>query len=95
MSTLSSVRHLAAASLAIVFAVASVLSACSLIPCAERRHDSGLLLVCPEPIEVYASMPEHLKGAASWAWRLAEENPDDLGYPWPDPATLELELRVA
>lgn len=71
--------------------VASVVSACGLIPCVERRDQSGLLLICQERP---ADLPEELKGASSFAWSLAEEHPDDLGFPWANPETKELELRV-
>lgn len=74
--------------------VAPLLAACSLTPCVERRHESGLLIVCPEPVEPYAAMPEEIKAAASSAWAVADDNPDDLGYPWADPATNDLEIRV-
>lgn len=74
----------------IVF-LASILSGCSLIPCVERRHETGLLLVCPERIR---DMPEELKAAASFAWEVAEDHPEDLGYPWPDPEAKALEVRV-
>lgn len=77
--------------LAIALLVASAISSCSLNPCVERRHDSGLLLVCPEQVP---DMPEQLKAAASFAWDLAESNPDALGYPWPNAKTGELEVRV-
>lgn len=78
-------------SLTASFFVASLLAACSPIPCIERRHESGLLLVCDEQ---FKDMPEELKGAGSFAWDLAEDHPDDLGYPWPNPDTTELEVRV-
>jgi hypothetical protein len=39
-------------------------------------------------------MPEELKGAASFAWDLAEDNPDDFGFPWPNPDTGAIEVRV-
>lgn len=71
--------------------VASALSACSLFPCTERRHDSGLLLVCAERVR---DIPENLKAAASDAWSLAEDHPDALGFPWANPDTGELEMRV-
>lgn len=77
--------------LAVVLLAPTLLSACSLIPCAERRHESGLLLVCPEE---FRDMPEELKGAASFAWWLAEDHPDELGFPWPNQETGTLELRV-
>lgn len=73
------------------FVIASVLSACSLVPCVERRHTSGLLVVCPELVK---DMPEELKGAASFAWDLAEEHPDAFGFPWPNADTGEIELRM-
>lgn len=72
--------------------VASVLSACSLGPCVERRHETGLLLVCQDE---FKDMPEELKGAASFAWDLAEVNPDAFGFPWPNPDTGEIEVRIA
>lgn len=77
--------------LGLALLIAPVLSACSLVPCFEGRHESGLLLVCPERI---GDMPEELKAAASFAWSLAEDHPDDFGYPWPDPETRTLEVRV-
>jgi hypothetical protein len=77
------------------FLVSALLGACSLFPCVERRDQSGLLLVCPERMEQYANMSEELKGASSFAWSLAEVHPDDLGYPWANPDTRELELRIA
>ena len=40
-------------------------------------------------------MPEALKGAASVAWNLAEDHPDALGFPWPNPDTGGLEVRIA
>jgi hypothetical protein len=72
--------------------VASVISGCSLLPCIEQRHASGLLVVCPES---FRDMPEELKGAASFAWELAEENPDAFGLPWPDPDSGAIEVRIA
>ena len=71
--------------------IAAVLSSCSLIPCVERRHDSGLLIVCAEPNR---EMPESLKAAGAYAYELAEQHPDVFGYPWADPDTRALELRV-
>lgn len=88
-------HRFAVLSLTVGIFVASLFGACSLIPslipCVERRHESGLLLVCREQ---FKDMPEELKGAASWGWVLAEDHPDDLGYPWPNPDTKELEFRV-
>jgi hypothetical protein len=80
--------------LALGFLASSLLGACSLIPCVERRHESGLLLVCPEQLQRLADMPEQLKAAASVAWSVAEQHPDDLGFPWANPDTKELELRI-
>src|SRR4051812_27002033 len=82
------------AALVLGLLAASFVSACSLFPCAERRDDSGLLLVCQEGLDQLKDMPEELKAAASFAWNLAEDHPDDLGYPWANPETKELELRV-
>lgn len=76
---------------ATVFLVASLVSACSPAPCSERRHDTGLLLICPDEA---TDMPEELKAAASFAGSLAEDHPDLFGYPWPNPGTRELEVRV-
>jgi len=70
---------------------AMILAACSLLPCVERRHASGLLLTCPERIR---ETPESLKAASSYAYELAEQHPDAFGYPWVDPDTGELEVRV-
>lgn len=82
-------------SLTLALVAATLLGACSLIssviPCVERPHETGLLLVCDEQ---FKDMPEELKGAASWGWVLAEDHPDDLGYPWPNPDAKELEFRV-
>jgi hypothetical protein len=77
--------------LAIGFVLAAVLSSCALLPCVERAHDSGVLLVCAEPIR---DMPESLKAASSFAYELASQHPDEFGYPWADPDTGELVLRV-
>jgi hypothetical protein len=77
--------------LAIMLMVSAVSSACAPALCVERRHDSGLLLVCPETVP---DMPEALKAAASFGWGVAEDHPDALGYPWPNPATGQLEMRL-
>lgn len=76
---------------AIGLVAAAVLSSCSLFPCAERRHDSGLLIVCADETR---PLPEALGTAGSFAWALADEHPDAFGYPWADPATGAVELRV-
>lgn len=39
-------------------------------------------------------MPEALKSAASFAWWLAEDHPDAFGFPWPNPDTGDLEVRI-
>jgi hypothetical protein len=71
--------------------VSLLTSACSLLPCVERRDASGLLIVCADRIR---DMPEALKAAGSFAWELAEAHPDVFGYPWADPDTGAVELRV-
>jgi hypothetical protein len=60
----------------------------------EHRDESGLLLVCPERLEQFKDMSAELKAAASFAWNIAEDHPNDLGYPWANPETKELELRI-
>lgn len=50
--------------------------------------------MCPDDLKPLTDMPEPLKAAASFAWDLADANPDDFGYPWPNPDTRELEVRV-
>lgn len=76
---------------AIAFAAMSPSSACSSVPCLDRRHDTGLLLVCPEQTK---DVPEAFKAAASDATLLAEEHPDDFGYPWTNADAREVEVRV-
>ena len=39
-------------------------------------------------------MSEELKSAASFGWSLAEDHPDALGFPWANPDTGELEMRI-
>lgn len=63
---------------AILMVMAPRPSACSLIPCVERRHESGVLLVCAEQIR---DTSEELKAAAAFGWDLAEQYPDDFAYP--------------
>jgi hypothetical protein len=75
----------------LAFVVTSALASCSLLPCVERRHGSGLLIVCAEAIR---QMPEALGAAGSFAWALADEHPDAFGFPWADPDTGAVELRV-
>jgi hypothetical protein len=71
--------------------VATIASACSLLPCVERRHASGLLLVCREQMR---TMPEPFSAASAFSWDLAEAHPDEFGYPWADRETGTVELRV-
>lgn len=75
----------------LAFAATSLLASCSMLPCAERRHESGLLLVCQES---FTDTSESLKAAWAFAWELAEQHPDAFGFPWANAATGELELRV-
>jgi hypothetical protein len=77
--------------LVLALVLAPIVSSCSLLPCVERRHASGLLLVCAEPVR---EVPGSLARASSIAWSLAEEHPNEFGFPWPDPDTGRLELRV-
>lgn len=72
--------------------VASLLLSCSLLPCVERRDESGLLLVCEENV---TGMPEALRDTAASGMTLAMAHPEEFGYPWPDPSTGELEVRIA
>lgn len=74
-----------------LFTLVCLLPGCSFLPCMERRHDSGLALVCADRIP---DPPEALKAAASFGRDLAEDHPDTLGFPWADPATGELEMRI-
>lgn len=76
----------------VVGLVASLLTACSLLPCVERRDESGLLLVCDEDV---AGMPEALRDTAASGITLAMAHPEAFGYPWADPSTGELEVRIA
>jgi hypothetical protein len=63
-------------------------------PCFERRHASGIALVCAEDIEPWRTASEELKGAFARARELAEANPSAFGYPTPDFAKSELVLRI-
>lgn len=84
-------RGIMRVAIALAFAVTSILASCSMLPCVERRHDSGLLLVCQEPL---TGTSESLSAASAYAWELAEQHPDAFGFPWANAATGELELRV-
>lgn len=72
--------------------LASLLTACSLLPCFERRDASGLLIVCRDEIPDMASA---VRDTGAYAWELADAHPDAFGYPWADPATGAVELRIA
>lgn len=72
-----------------------VASSCGTPACVERRHASGIALVCTEDIEPWKTASEELKAAVSFAFELAEANPDLFGYPAPDFAKGELIVRIA
>jgi hypothetical protein len=63
-------------------------------PCFERVHASGIALVCAEDIGPWGTAAEEIKSASSFAWTLAEANPDVFGYPTMDFAKGELVLRI-
>ena len=79
------------APLALAVLVVSLLSSCSLLPCVERTHASGLRIVCDQRAP---DMPESLRAAGTFAWELAMEHPDAFGLPWADPETGAVEMRV-
>ena len=80
------------APLALAVLLASLLSSCSLLPCIERRDESGLLLVCDEAI---APMPVALQDTWASALTLAMAHPEDFGYPWADAASGQVDVRIA
>src|SRR5207247_11160773 len=85
---------------AIILAVCVVLIATScgglsrLLPCSERRHASGIAIVCREDITPWANATEELKGAHSFAMELALAYPDSFGYPVPDFDHSQAVLRI-
>ncbi len=81
----------AAIALAFGVLVSMTLASCSFFPCFERRHASGLLITCEDRVP---DMPSELRDAGALAWSLADEHPDAFGYPWSDPSTGEVEIRV-
>jgi len=92
--------HTRAAPLRLVVALLAglVASSCDalsqLVPCVEHRSASGIAVVCREDIEPWKTASEELKGAVSFAFELAEVNPDVFGYPTPDFAKNEVVLRI-
>jgi hypothetical protein len=90
--------HAARLSLTVGLFVAIVASSCDalgqLVPCVEHRHASGIAVVCREDIEPWKTASEELKGAVSFAFELAEVNPDGFGYPTLDFAKNEVVLRI-
>ena len=85
---------------AIILAVCVVLIATScgglsrLLPCSERRHASGIAIVCREDITPWANATEDLKGTHSFAMELALAYPDSFGYPVPDFEQRQVVLRI-
>lgn len=82
----------------VLLVVLLVASSCDLVarlvPCVEHRHASGIMIVCPDEIEPWKTASEELKGAVSFAYELAEANPDAFGYPTVDFAKNEVVLRI-
>lgn len=64
------------------------------LPCTERRHGSGLLIVCSDDVEPWKSASEELKGAVNFAFELAQAKPDAFGFPTPDFGANAVVLRI-
>jgi len=65
-----------------------------LLPCSERRHSSGITIVCHEEVVLWRDASEELKRTASFALELAMAYPNSFGYPAPDFNKREVVLRV-
>src|SRR5262245_25914355 len=63
-------------------------------PTPQLHRPSGLTLL-PPIVADGKPLPEKLAVAWGEAWRMAEQNPDDLGYPWADRAGNRLVVSSA
>lgn len=80
--------------LCVVVLAASCGALSRLLPCSERRHASGILVVCKDDITPWSSASEEVKGTYSFAMELAQAYPESFGYPFPDFGAREVVLRV-